>query len=138
MNAEPKKKLCWNCEGRVAFSDENCSFCGVYLSPSHMDSEEEGDLPHEPVYESLSNSTEEVKDSSFLEESLNSHRDNGLLPFSLLLLGSIFLVFGLILFTFARQGTLTLQWDATYWYIYLAAATLFLIIGWRALQNLKN
>lgn len=153
MSAIPKKKLCWNCEGRVSFSVENCPFCGVYLSSSSLINQQDESSTHIPPYRTSSdksipaspynmNDDEEIKtedsNEDIQEEALNTNQKSNLLPFILLLAGSVFLVFGLILLIFSRQGTLTLQWDASYWFVYLGMAVVLLFVGWRSLQNLKN
>lgn len=143
--------MCWNCEGRVAFSDENCPYCGVYLSTSSLiNPQNENATPIAPYRSSSDQSIpaspytlnkedeekiEEDSATSLQEEALNPSHKNSLLPVVLLLSGSIFLVFGLILLVFANQGTLTLQWNASYWFIYLGLAVIFLFAGWRSLYS---
>lgn len=151
MNAIPKKKLCWNCEGRVALAEENCPYCGVYLSSSTLINQQDESSTHIAPYHSSSDKsipvspysqgnreeeaiTEETTDPT-QEEALNPNQKSNLLSLVLLLAGSIFLVFGLILLIFSREGTLTLQWNASYWFVYLGAAVLLLFSGWRSLKN---
>lgn len=50
MNATPKKKLCWNCEGRVDLELENCPYCAVYLGPAPDDEGERTDNILAPPY----------------------------------------------------------------------------------------
>lgn len=151
MNAIPKKKLCWNCEGRVAFSEENCSYCGVYLSTSSLITtqdestthiapysvkKDQSNIPEAPYQSNESNHEDHIAP---LEDSLESEKtSNGLLPFCLLLCSSFLLIFGIVLFAFSREGSLTLHWDASYWYIYVVSSVLLLVAGWRALQNVKD
>ncbi len=153
MSAIPKKKLCWNCEGRVALADENCPYCGVYLSSSALLNNQDENATHVAPYRTSSEKTipaspynlnreeqdqqDEESNEIQQEEALNSTQKSSLMPFVLLLAGSVFLTFGLILLIFSNQGTLTLQWNASYWFVYLAIAGLFLITGWRSLRNLK-
>ena len=154
MSAIPKKKLCWNCEGRVAFSDENCPYCCVYLSSSSLINTHnettthiapfapyrqgsDKSVPASPYTLDQEEDLESNEDESSLEDSLDEET-SGLLPLSLLLAGSIFFMFGLILLLFSRQGTLTLHWNASYWYIYLALAAALIFTGWRSMQNDKN
>ena len=120
MSAIPKKKLCWNCEGRVAFSDENCPFCGVYLSSSSLinsqdetsthiapyrPGSENKSIPASPYEINTEDETGQEEDSSesVKEEALNPSQKSMLLPFILLQAGSVFLVFGLILFIFSNK-----------------------------------
>lgn len=158
MSALPKKKLCWNCEGRVAYSDENCTYCGVYLSSSSLINQNDESsthiaplAPYRPKKEDTSIPHASFK-NNFNEESGDSDQDeledmtpeaensqhSGLLPFCLLLSGSIFFIFGLILFIFSRQGMLTLQWDASYWFLYLGVAAILLFLGWRSMRTLSS
>lgn len=153
MNAIPKKKMCWNCEGRVAFSDENCPYCGVYLSSSSLINPQNESSTHIPPYRTGSDKSipaspygmnkdveeEKTEDTteSVQEEALNPTQSSTVLPFVLLLASSVFLVFGLILLVFSNQGTLTLQWNASYWFVYLGTAAVLLFIGWRSMRNLK-
>lgn len=150
MSAIPKKKLCWNCDGRVALSDENCPYCGVYLSSSSLINQQNENSTHIAPYQTGSDKSipaspyemkkneEESKaeDSTELvhEEALNPSQKSALLPLALMLAGSVLLVFGLILLTFSHQGTLTLQWNASYWFVYLGAASIMLFVGWRSLK----
>lgn len=144
MNAIPKKKLCWNCEGRVAFSDENCPYCGVYLSSSTLINNENSIyIPsNSQIQEKIDNQASEDNEASIThgesidqEEALLPNQGSGILAMSLLLIGSIFFVFGLILLVFSKEGVLTLQWNASYWYVYSAIAALSLIVGWKSLKD---
>jgi hypothetical protein len=54
----------------------------------------------------------------------------------LLLSGSVLFLFGLTLAFFAQDGLLTLQWDATLWFVYVAIAMLLLFFGSRSLKKL--
>lgn len=151
MSAIPKKKLCWNCDGRVALPDENCPYCGVYLSSSTLLNPQNESATHIPPYSSGSDKSippspynlkenEEIIDEDkeeIQEKALNPNNNNSLLPFILLLPGSVFLIFGFILLIFSQQETLTLQWNTSYWFVYLGIASLLLFTGWRSLQNLK-
>lgn len=147
MSATPKKKLCWNCEGRVALSEENCPFCGVYLSSSALINQADENSTHIAPYQNINDQTipdspysnkNENEDSLSSEDSLeesHSTSKSSLLALTLLLAGSIFFIFGLILLVFARQGTLTLQWNASYWFVYLGMSVILLFMGWRSLKN---
>lgn len=160
MTTETKKKLCWNCEGRVACNEEHCPYCGVYLSPalcsregSEDDDEEyreepERGSPHhlgrERVPGGRRPSTfdeEDEGEGSYEEEEevrtavLTSGEVRKMAaPMGMLLSGSIFFLFGLALLLFSREGVLTLQWDGEYWYIYLGLSLILLFLGWRSLQ----
>lgn len=153
MKTETKKKLCWNCEGRVAGSDEHCPFCGVYLSPalfsngtSKNDSEEEtlhssyrvgrgGDSDTSHDKESVEEEDEASQtESSWKDFSSSKGLRKMTVSLGMLLAGSIFFLFGLILWLFSKEGMLTLQWKSDYWYVYLSLSLVMLFLGWQNLQ----
>lgn len=154
MNQKSKKKLCWNCEGRVGFTDEHCSYCGVYLSPSTtVDLPEKGDDTYSPPYSAGRSETgftpqppyQQRADESLQSEALQhapAEETNDMrsvvLSLSTLLTGSVFFLFGLVLLLFSRNGNLVLQWSGEYWYIYLCSGILMLLIGWRVVQRLDH
>ena len=148
MNATTKIKLCWNCEGRVTLEQENCPYCGVYLSPSSgsekdnsilppyrlVTTEEEAAIPKSP-YSTASDAVENESTQASLEESNEADQINAIIiPMGLLLIGVSFLLFSLILLLFSDRGVLTLSWNADIWYVYLALAVPSLFFGWRALR----
>lgn len=155
MATKIKKKLCWNCEGRVGFEEEHCPFCGVYLSPAYScgredeyveedvanspydfeeeeEEEEEGDLPP-PPYGDGEGEGGEKRGKGDLQSSTEELR-LVLTPLALLLSGSIFFLFSLLLFLFSKDGEFTIRWSGEYWYFYLAASVVLLFFGWRQLQ----
>lgn len=145
MNNKNKKKLCWNCEGRVGFDQEHCPFCGVYLSPStaadaDIDNEENQNFVNEHLNtdESLQeNQSEEIISNEGSQNSC-SQTQQILLPLALLLGGTTFFLFGLILYLFSQEGTFTLQWNAHYWYWYLTVSIGMLFTGWRTLHQVDS
>ncbi len=114
MQADTNTKLCWNCEGRVSHEEENCSFCGVYLSPTIHSStsdnitppyslEEEADSPPPAPYaderqEAIANVMREPKESEKMAEPIREASSNLFIILSLTasLAGSIFFLFGFI------------------------------------------
>jgi hypothetical protein len=52
VNQPVKTKLCWNCEGSVSRTIENCPYCGVYLSPDSESGKEDKASPalYKPAY----------------------------------------------------------------------------------------
>ncbi len=163
MSTQPKKKLCWNCEGRVSLKDENCPYCGVYLSPlgSDEDSEsketlfsppyrvEEADqderkVPVAPYAAEQSHSPtrtqEAIKPSSELAKTpfLTSEMQSIVLPIILLLSGSVFFIFGVALMLFSQNGVLTLQWNSDYWYLFFIFSLPMLYLGWYFIHNDSN
>jgi len=153
MNATSKKKLCWNCEGSVSLQQENCPYCGVYLSPImgneagilsppyRMSSEEDQDhVPPAPFRKQ--EETEDLSDSEQPKGPMNSGDQDQvksvILSLAFLLSGSVFFLFGIILLLFSEGGLFTLQWEGSYWFIYLLIGIPFLYIGWRSLQGIED
>lgn len=56
----------------------------------------------------------------------------------LLLSGSVFFLFGVILWLFSEDGMLTLRWDSTFWFIYAVLALPLLFFGWRYLSQIED
>lgn len=150
MTATPKKKLCWNCEGRVSFTEENCPFCGVYVSPSNpgensllkppyllVEPEEEQSIPPSPYGDKEHIVSE---DTSYPQkEEITESRDlkNGVASIAMMLSGTVFLLFGIVLWLFSDKEVFTLHWETQYWFIYLILAVPMLFFGWRALQKVS-
>lgn len=159
MNARPKKKLCWNCEGNVSLKAEICPYCGVSVVglPSEMSSEtpvapyrlvnpsQESSIPISPYMEEDSESFEDLENEPKIEAEVE-HRDGRdkddtkkvVLVLALLLLGSVFLLFGFVLFLFSEQGYLTLHWHSGYWFVYLVLAIPLLFFGFRSLHTIQD
>ncbi len=149
MSAVPQKKLCWNCEGNVSKEIDNCPYCGVYLhadaddsswSPSYRSSPKE-DIPT-PLYQVKPQSDSEEQVSKQEQATLSAavtwaHLKKDVLPLLLLMAGSIFFLFGIVLFLFCQEGTLTLQWQEHYWTYFLGLSVPFIFIGWKLLQQLE-
>lgn len=147
MSATKKKKLCWNCEGRVSFEEENCPYCSVYLGPAPdddskqdalappyrlVDAEEEQEAPESP-YQVQEEVSQFEEDSVPELETAKSDLKDVVLPLGLLSAGSLFILFGLMLLVFSDHGTLTLSWNADYWYLYVLLALPAFLLGWVAL-----
>lgn len=162
MSAVPKKKLCWQCEGYVAREIDNCPYCGVYLqetvvekiednplwkSPYHPSSTHEGEIPS-PIYkltpepeiddESQDNSATERPENPLDWKHLFDQLKQDVLPILFLMMGSIFLLFGIVLYLFSQNGTLTLQWQEKYGLYFLLFAFPLIGFGWKFLQQIKE
>ncbi len=150
MNTTLKKKLCWNCEGRVGLEEQNCPFCAVYLGPAPNDEGERKDDILAPPYKIVeSHDNEDPLASPFTMHQPQTTKVEAMptyeagpndlkkiaLPITFLSGGLVFLLFGLILYFFSSNGVFTLRWNSTYWYAYLAAAVPLLAFGWKSLQN---
>lgn len=154
-NKQAKTRLCWNCEGNVLISQEVCPFCGVSVVPASLDERSS----FAPSYRISGHSDSAVPDSSYamhldstkganegpsereddIETTAAYHDFKQMLMAAIALLsGSIFLLFSLVLLLFSSQGTLTLQWDATLWFVYGGFALLLLFFGWRKLRNIEG
>jgi len=150
MTATQKTKLCWNCEGSAPIEEENCPYCGVYLGPSSE--EDQSDLLAPPYRIHDDQSYDEAPPSPYaddnyeesppiqkpLEEPKNTDLKTAMVPLILLLAGSVFFLFSMVLFLFSDHGQFTLQWNGDYWYIYLLIATPTLLFGWKSLQHLEG
>jgi len=160
MSSKTKKKLCWNCEGRVGFTEEHCPFCGVYLSPSPSAEESQHETEsYSPPYSIDSSDTDtnvppspyqSVRNEDIPTESLeggqmsltsvlpSDQMRQIIIPLGLLLAGSVFFLFGLVLLLFSRDGKFTLQWNGDNWYFYFTVSLAMLFFGWRALQDVDD
>lgn len=146
----PKKKLCWNCEGRVTLTEEYCPFCGVYLSPSTVpegaDPSHHLSPPYKLVEEEVKSATdrqdhdqeENTDDQSPQNQEKDEEFKSLCITISSLLSGVVFFIFGLVLFMFSHQGIFSLQWNAHYWYIYLLASLPLLFMGWVKFKALAD
>ncbi|WP_068468648.1 hypothetical protein [Candidatus Protochlamydia phocaeensis] len=157
MSAVPQKKLCWNCDGNVSKEIDNCPYCGVYL---HAGQEEEDasswgfsssskkeEIPA-PLYQvngDIANSTlsskseEEDEEASVSPASLTlAQLKQDVFPLLLLMFGSVFFLFGIILLLFSQNGTLTLQWDSHYWPFFLLLSFPAIYLGWRFLHQMES
>ena len=142
--SEPKKKLCWNCEGSVAKHLETCPYCGVYLSPSQQDPEEmptppypvasdKGEAIPKPPYQS------ETLPNGSLELRANAPSENSIAqPLFLLLPGTTFLLFGLILWLFSEDGRFTLSWNQDWGPVFFLTSLPLLGWGSRTLRGLQE
>lgn len=150
MNKPVKQKLCWNCEGSVARTLENCPYCGVYLNPEEeaeiAETEAlkapyvpratpEESIPEAPYVQPVAKQA--VLPAENLEKSVPSPL-KAALPLTLLMSGALSFLFAFLLFFFASDGKLTLQWDADYWPFYAIIAVPLLLAGWKTLDSLPE
>lgn len=140
MNAIQKKKLCWNCEGRVPLDSVNCPYCAVYLGPGSNGSEDSTVLapPYkiEDTEEQEAVAAPETRQAAELAPIIpSSEVKQVLLPLVFLSGGLLFSLFGIILLLFSKKGVFNLQWNGEYWYLYLAFALPMLAFGWRSLRK---
>lgn len=155
MSAVPKKKLCWNCEGNISKEIDNCPYCGVYVHSPDLDENNGWNIPYvsgnkkeeipSPLYQIHENNEldTESEDHSEIEalhpaSSIFKQLKEDVLPVLLLMSGSIFFLFGIVLFLFSDKGTLTLQWNGDLWPYYLALAVPFVFFGWKYLLQMDQ
>ncbi len=142
MRTALKIKQCWNCETNVSLSQENCVSCGVYLSPSSNESENNYNILIPPYPQNNDEELEIINKIEDREESEKKAQDPALkLVIATLLFlfaGSIFLLFTAFMLIFAQNGTLVLSLNADYWYIYLALSMPLLFLGWKGLNSLSD
>lgn len=154
MNKPVKKRLCWNCEGNVAAEAEICPYCGVSVVPASLDGSSQS---FAPLYQPASSSSSappappymrqeapQEAAATTLQEEEASPRDASFIEFknvlwavSLLLTGSVFLLFATTLALFSHNGVLTLQWNADAWIVYLILALPCLFFGWKSWSKLE-
>jgi hypothetical protein len=152
MSAVPKKKLCWNCDGNVAKEIDNCPYCGVYLlatddsenrwNPSYQSSDQEDEEAPTPLYQMQQEeeSTEVKKEShslAFLSSELIQNIKNDLGPILMLMAGSVFFLFGIILLLFSQNGILTLQWNGSNWIYFLGLSLPLIFLGWKLVKDIE-
>lgn len=152
-NTAVKTKLCWNCEGNVPLSVDDCPYCGVQIEDVKLYGEsvqkrefqsvkEENAVSDSPfglyVREPAQESREEPSEQE--QEMLSVFEDMKriLLPLLLLLSGSLFFTFGLSLYLFSEEGVMTLRWSDSYWPFYFGLGCLTLILGGRSLTRVDD
>jgi len=156
MKPKKRQKLCHNCEGEIDIDVIVCPFCAADLREEkpeqrygsfssqvqHMGGSPS--FPHighistsETISASLKAVEEEVeiKDVDPLEQDLEKPA-NVFLPTILFTVGVQLFVFGLLMLLFSHKGVVLLKWDARFWFLYLFAATPFLVFGYKSLSKL--
>ncbi len=154
MSAVPKKKLCWQCDGSIPQDCvDNCPYCGVYLlatedaeksrwNPSYQSSNEDEEAPT-PLYqlqqekETTKETSEEASTFFFSSSELLQSLKNDLGPILMLMAGSIFFLFGIVLLLFSHNGFLTLQWNASNWIYFLGLSVPLIYVGWKLVKDVE-
>lgn len=149
---EEKSKLCWNCEGSIAFELDTCSYCGVSVQPLMLggaanlpplynyDPQKAADhFPEAPYKENRAVEDEErhaavppVRAPSFY---FNEDVKKFIVPLVALQAGTLLLFFALALLFFSVENTLTLQWSSKHWYLYFFVALSLLTVGLRTIKK---
>ncbi len=120
--APSNQKLCWNCDALVDKDAIVCLFCGSDLS--HQATEPE------PVWRQPK---EQPRPQEQVVEQAKDRSDGALVSMLFLLPGIVFFFFSLMLVFFAEGSSLTLRWDAHYWYFWLIASGPLLFFGYKLL-----
>jgi hypothetical protein len=162
MKTNTKRKLCWNCEGNVSKEKEICPYCGVSLEIGPIAGTEpngsgfkplfrnasptsQNEVPQAPYSPGQENGSSEIVEAQEEEESLLatdasfSLLQSTLLTLLALQFGVILMIFGILLFLFSeKDGIFSLQWHASYWYLYLLAGLPLLYFGLRTLNRIDE
>lgn len=159
MNKKNDKRLCWNCEGNVSHHIAQCPYCGVDLSQppppdtgaifkgygNPFQSASQQGVPQPPyaknpnenltvMHEEWNTALQEEKEE---KENVPRHKPETI-ALLLLLPGIVFLLFGIVLVFFSKDGVLTLKWNQNVAYFYFLGGGPLLYLGWRALNNKTN
>lgn len=158
MSATPKRKLCWNCDGSLSLAVDQCTYCGAslkegaapkpkkpvdHLAPPYamLQDNKPGAAPQPPfdILGKPASSTNAVEESSESDEATSSSETTTVFSSILFLLGgSVFFLFGLVLWLFSHNGVFTLHWNGDYWYVYLSGGAALLFLGWRAARQIDD
>ena len=116
------------------------SLASLYKPPYSRPREPEPSLPpveRSPVFPEEKSSllsayvTDETpKQTAVIEEEVETKKA-GIWPLLFLAIGSQLLTLGILLFFFSDSGTLTLQWNASRWFVYCLFSLPLIYIGYR-------
>ena len=150
MSARKKTKLCWHCHGTIAAEATHCAYCGErsespraqphsYFPPDVAELEEEPQeslkKPEPLTGDAMPNRLSSAKNwlSSQMGDFSREKWQKGLNPAPIPLLSYIFGIFlavsAICLRLFAKGGVLTLEFRASWWWVYLCLASLLIWTG---------
>ena len=160
MTKKNEKKICWNCDGEISSHLERCPYCGVDITnpaPPNGCAPYKGEEMGSPFQQAPQNNEEdpfhfhprpaplgegsiavsdEEWDDSLEEETekeeISPRSKREVIALLLLLPGVVFLLFGLLLLFFSKEGTLTLHWKQSLAFFYFLASLPLIYLGWRA------
>jgi len=168
MLSTDNQKQCSRCEEFIHPQSTSCPYCGTDLSSNKvvrpasstpfsapltpLAPPEQPAIPRSPYNPSPTTSTPSTTTDSTTTSSTTlpppvekrpaSPYDYSirtiLTPLLLLLSGTVFFLFGLVLSLYSKEGVFTLHWKSAYWPLYLAVAASSLFYGWRALHRLEE
>lgn len=138
--------MCYNCEGEVDLDVIVCPFCAADLreekpeqqapqfnqtaSMKNLDTQQSL-YPSQYTQRTVKQEEEAVQPAIQAEE----EPKGSYTPVILLTLGAQLLILGLFMLLFSSQGSLTLKWDARFWYFYVLAAIPLFIFGFKSLNK---
>lgn len=122
MEENSKRKMCWNCEGNIAFEEEICPYCRASIIPSLGETS-----PSKNEAEVDSESEARNEDTAFIATTM-----------ALLMWGSFFFIFGCLLLLFSDKGYFVLRWSDHYRYLYFLVSLPMIFIGARNLMKLSD
>ncbi|MBS0622182.1 MAG: hypothetical protein JSR80_04400 [Verrucomicrobia bacterium] len=146
------RKLCWNCDGSVHIHATKCPYCGsdlvaeqpsqpLAVPPAPKVQTQSSSLPPPPpppyvrqVAPALPPEPEPLIFQPTEQANEPKRGNGGFISLLLLLPGAFFLLFAFLLLLFAKEGLLSLEWKAKYWWIYLSLSIPMLYFGWRFLK----
>lgn len=137
MSKKNDKRLCWNCEGNAPLHFEMCPYCGVNLkSPGQngFNKPEESAALYSGFPSAQTNKVEngwETPQEPKIDSVTEKNEAGALL---LLLPGVVFLLFGLAILLFAKDGVVTLHWNASFAYFCLVGSLPLLYLGYKSLK----
>jgi hypothetical protein len=160
MISTDTQKKCPNCEELIHPYATSCPYCSSDLSREEVDvslpeQEEIPEAPYQVQHEAaldpeqvespfrfVGSEEEPIEEEPVVGESPPPSEGEDLLvvlkPMAMLLGGMVFLLFGLALFLFARNGVLTLNWNGSWWPFYLVTSLPMLFFGWRSLHEIDE
>jgi hypothetical protein len=163
MKTKKRQKLCQNCEGDIDLDVIVCPYCAAdlreekpeergekerlsYLNPRAAVLPGEQAMSHSLYPTQVAPERETViperrsasrEEANLVEETVENEPIQHLIwPILLFAVGVQLFMLGLLLFLFSSHGVLVLKWDARLWFLYLFAATPFLVFGYRELSKL--
>lgn len=151
------QRLCWNCEGSVHLEMERCPYCGTALDEAPAEAASftppyaneplsERHIPEPPYSRTGGSSLKQqhyIEDAEFVRKEPSSHNRSQLgstfQSLGFILAGSIFLIFGFLLYLYSEKEFLILKWNTDHWPYFFFSALPMLYLGWKSLiQSEEN
>lgn len=153
MKPADRQKMCSNCNGRVAVESSECPYCAHEFPESsknnsfkHQTLQDSLTSLYKPPYSAgkVSSSPYEAPQAPSMpasaavaeEEPKEDAKGDFWALFALIVAGNL-LTLGLLQFFFSEEGTLRLEWDSSYWYLYCLIALPLFYLGFKKAQAAK-